>query len=402
MGAATLLPGLSQVRTLDTTYLQEAEQFWTRTGNLWDQVFTEIHEKASTPGGTPWTGQAAAASQERAYVDLIKVRGAAFQLQEAAGIARRGNEQLQARKDEVLEAVSDAREDGFQVGEDYSVTDRSQGRSAEFRAERVAQAQGHAAFIRHLVAALVTTDQQLTEQITAATEGIDELTFREPPAGVDDAIGRDDKHSEVHTVDHHWNQDPKPTPINGPSADDIRRVLEKLPQGTNPRIREVRSSEELERLWEWLGQGGVERPRAYEPDSSKGVWKDLPGGGGVGRRNTAKSTEDSAIDINIPGDKGNWKVHINPRGGVPDIPEPARPVPLKAVAPDRAPVASPPEPAPGPPEPAEAPPVRGVPELPFGGGLTAHSPATGPHPVYGPHHHSVEPPVLGDEPDEVP
>jgi hypothetical protein len=51
----------------------------------------------------------------------------------------------------------------------------------------------------------------------------------------------------------------------------------------------------------------------------------------------------------------------------------------------------------------EAPPVRGgMPELPFGPGLTAHSPATGPHPVYGPEHHSLQPPLLGDELDEVP
>jgi hypothetical protein len=36
---------------------------------------------------------------------MIKVRGAAFQLHEAAGIARQGEAQLQARKEEVLDAV---------------------------------------------------------------------------------------------------------------------------------------------------------------------------------------------------------------------------------------------------------------------------------------------------------
>jgi hypothetical protein len=84
--AATPLPTLSQVQNLDTGYLSEAADYFERTGNLWDEVFAEIHEKFSTPGGTAWEGQAAAAAQERASVDVVKVRGVAFQLHEAAGV----------------------------------------------------------------------------------------------------------------------------------------------------------------------------------------------------------------------------------------------------------------------------------------------------------------------------
>jgi hypothetical protein len=402
MLVATSLPSLSQVQALDTTYLQEADRYWTRTGNLWDQVFTKIHETMSTPRGAPWEGQAAAAAQDRAYIDLMKVRGATFQLHEAAGIARRGDEQLLACKQEVLGAVRDARAAGFEVGEDYAVTDRTRGGSAELRAERLAHAEGHAAFIRHRIAALIAIDQEITTQITAATKDIDNLTFHEALA-LDDTTVHHGKHSVVQPVDHHWKQEPTPTPepgpTKGPSAADIRRVLEKLPAGSDPRIREVRSPDELERLWDCLGQHGAERPGAYGPDPSKGVWKDLPDGGGVGRRRIAKSTEDPAIDIKIPGENGNWKVHINPRGGVPDIPWPAEPAPPEATEPGRGPAETPPEA----PEPVEAPPVRGgIAELPFGPGLTAHSPATGPHPVYGPEHHSLPLPLLGDEPDEVP
>jgi hypothetical protein len=80
-------------------------------------------------------------------------------------------------KEEVLDAVHDARAGGFDVGENYSVTDRSQGGSAEFRAERRAQAQGHAGYIRHRVAALVANDQELTARISAATAGIGNLTL---------------------------------------------------------------------------------------------------------------------------------------------------------------------------------------------------------------------------------
>jgi hypothetical protein len=397
MAVATSLPSLSQVQRLDTTYLQEAQQYWSHTGNLWDQVFTEIHESMSSPGGAPWTGQAAAAAHERAYVDMVNVRGATFQLHEVAGIAGRGDEQLQARKYEVLEAVHAAHEDGFDVADDYSVSDRRGGGSAALRAARLARAEGHAAFIRHRVAALVATDQELAKQISAATEEIDDLNFFETPAAVDG------KHDAIQPVDHHWKQEPTPTPkpgpAKGPTADDIRRILEKLPQGSNPQIREVRSLDELDRLWDWLGQGGVERSDAYGPDSSKGARKDLPGGVIVGRRNSAKSTEGPAIDIKLPGQTGNWKVHINPRGGVPDIPRRATPAPPEKTAPPRSPV----EARPAVPEPAEPPPIPDeIWKLPFGPGLDPYSPATGPHVVYGPDHHSHRPPLAGEDPDEVP
>lgn len=400
MLAAISLPSLSEVQTLDTSYLQEADQYWTCTGDLWDRVFTGIHETISTPGGTSWKGQAAAAGQERAYSDMISVRGAAFQLHEAAGIARRGDEQLQARKQDVLDAVRDARAAGFEVGEDYSVIARSQGGSAELRAERLAEAAAHAAFIRHRVAALVATDQELTTQITAATGEIDNLTFHETP-GVDDTVGSHDKRSAIQLVDNESKQEPTPTPkpelIKAPSADDIRRVLDKLPRGDKPSIREVRTPDDLQNLWEWMTRNGVTNPNRYG-DPAKGEWKDLPDGTGVGQRNAADSTKKPALDVRLPGENGYTKVHINPRGGVPDIPGLARPAPPGATEPGRAPA----ETSPATPKPAEVPPSEGMPELPFGPGLTAHSPATGPHPVYGPEHHSLQPPLLGDEPDEVP
>ena len=56
---ATALPTLSQVQAMGTGYLPEAADYWERTGNLWDEVFTTIHERMSTPGGVPWKGLAA-------------------------------------------------------------------------------------------------------------------------------------------------------------------------------------------------------------------------------------------------------------------------------------------------------------------------------------------------------
>jgi hypothetical protein len=216
---------------LDSTYLREAAEYFEHTGNLWDEVFAEIHAGASTPDATPWQGQAAAAAQHRAYLDMVKIRGAAFRLHEAAGIARRGGEQLQEGKAAVLEAVNEARAAGFDVGEDYSVTDCSQGGLTEFRAQRRAQAEGHAAFIGHRVGALMANDQEIAAQIGAATEGIDNLTFTEPP-GVDDT--GDDKRNGVQLVDHHFKDAPNPAPDPPPggwSSDPLMRAAQKIAYG---------------------------------------------------------------------------------------------------------------------------------------------------------------------------
>jgi hypothetical protein len=358
--ANTSLPTLSQVQTMDTTYLRDAAAYWTRTANLWENVFTEIHYQMSIPAGTRWHGQAATAALKRSYDDMVKVRGASDQLHEAAATARRGDEQLLACKAGVLDAVRDARAEGFETGDDYSVSDRAKGGSAAFRAARQAKAQGHASFIRHRVAALVAADQQLTTRITAATEGIQSLTFHEPPGAHDGIVG-DDKDGRVQPVNHIWKNDPAPTPgpgpNTGPSADDIRRVLDTLPQGDKPWIREVRSPQDLQSLWNWMKQNGAANPNRY-PDPGKGDWMDLPDGTGVGQRHAANSTDNPALDVRLPGPNGYVKVHINPqRGGVPEIPAAPRPAAPKAPPPvEPPPVAHPPvEPAPKPAEPAPIP-----------------------------------------------
>ena len=233
MAAVTSLLTLSQVRSLDTGYLSEAAEYFERTGNLWDEVFAEIHERTSAPGGTPWAGQTADAAEERAYFDIVKVRGAAFQLHEAAGTARQGGLQLQGYKEGVLEAVREARAAGFNVGEDYSVTDRSQGGSSEFRAQRAAQAQGHAAFIGHRVGTLVANDQELATQIVAATRGVENLTFTGSP-GVDDTIANGGKRNGVQLVDHHFKDAPNPAPDPPPggwSTDPLMRAAQKIAYG---------------------------------------------------------------------------------------------------------------------------------------------------------------------------
>jgi hypothetical protein len=87
-------------------------------------------------------GVAAEAAQERAFADLVKVRGLADVLHESAAIARRGAETLYSVKQSVLDAVKDASSAGYIVGEDLSVTYPRGGVATQ------AQAQVYAAHIQ--------------------------------------------------------------------------------------------------------------------------------------------------------------------------------------------------------------------------------------------------------------
>jgi hypothetical protein len=417
--AAIHLPSLSEVQSLDTTYLREAQKYWSTTGNLWDEVFTEVHERMSTPAGTPWRGEAAAAGQERTYNDMVKVRGAAFLLHEAAGIACQGEAQLWARKEEVLDAVRDARRDGFAVSEDYSVIDCFEGGSAEFQAERLAQAEGHAAFIRHRVAALVSTDQELGKRISAATDEIDNLTFRETEG--------DDTRNHAQAVDHTTFKDaPNPAPDPPPggwSQDPLMRAAQKIAYGhaldASKHLKDFPdlTPDQLADLVHRLMQDSINNPNGlilgtsrsdgapviYDPKTNTVVIFDPTGEGRSSDSGTVfkpdngsdyvKGNQASNTEPKIKDRVGSFSPNqFEPRPAGPRAggqPAPLRPPPH---APDQA--APPVERSPGNGKGGEA-----LPKLPFGPGLPWDSPATGPHFVHPPHSiHRM--PVLGEDPEE--
>jgi len=127
--------------------------------------------------------------------------------------------------------------------------------------------------------------------------------------------------------------------------------------------------QDLDNLWNWLKQNGVERPGNY--GNKPGEMVALPDGTIVGRREAAVSTEQPALDVRVPGGKDGYiKVHINPsEGGVPEIPkvgEPVVPEPPRVEAPKPPPVEAP---KPPPVEPMPKPggiPMIGGPGTPIG------------------------------------
>ena len=169
-------PTLSEVLNWDTEHLEKAAGDFARTAEHWEASFTSVRQGTLSPGGTVWEGDAAEAAQQRTSADLVQVGRLADTLHEAAGIARRGAEQLDALKRDTVNAVHDARNAGFVVGEDLSVAETLPG-----RATRSADARAHAATITGRAVALSSADREVASKIAAVTAELTTHHFSERP-----------------------------------------------------------------------------------------------------------------------------------------------------------------------------------------------------------------------------
>jgi hypothetical protein len=306
MAAVAGAPGLSALLAWPTDHLTEAATHWEALGERSYGVSHGVWRDALT---VDWSGEAAEALRTDTHADMMTTSAVVDQLQSAASVARSGASDLDAARSQTRYAVEDARSAGFKVGEDLSVTDRMSGGSAAQQVARQAAAQAFAGNIGERAAQLVSVDAQVASRITAAVAGVGSTFPQTPPTN-----------GQVRAVDNRTFKQAPPSP-KGPSPADIRKVIEKLPEGSRDDIREVRSPEDLQTLKRWMTQHGVDGENRYG-DPGKGSWTDLPDGSKVGERHTAQSTGQNALDIDLTNPQGteNWKVHINPKtGGVPDI-----------------------------------------------------------------------------------
>jgi hypothetical protein len=204
----TPLPTLSQIRNWDTEHLSQAAEDWEAEAQRWETTYEQDYQRVAE---TDWQGRGREAALERAGLDLVKVRGPAWQLREAATAARYGFAQQNGAKELALDAVADAEQAGFSPTEDLSVTDRQTGGSAATRAARQAQAQALAAQIRHRAALLVASNQEIAAKITAAAGNIGGFRFDEPTGAA--TTRSTQKNNGIQLVDNKpWKQDPPPPP----------------------------------------------------------------------------------------------------------------------------------------------------------------------------------------------
>jgi hypothetical protein len=208
MNAGTPLPTLSQIRSWDTEHLSQAADVWEAEAQRWENTFEQNYQRLAA---TDWQGQGYSAALERTGLDLVKVRGHAWQLHEAATTARYGFAQQNGAKEWALDAVADAEQAGFSPQEDLSVTDRHTGGNAATRAARQAQAHALAAQIRHRAALLIASNQEIATKITATAGTIGEFSFGESAGAATTRSSL--QNNGIQTVDNRtWKQDPPPPP----------------------------------------------------------------------------------------------------------------------------------------------------------------------------------------------
>lgn len=351
-------PSLSEIQAWDVTHLENAARDWTATAEYWESSFTSIHRASGSPGGTVWEGAAAEAAQERAFADLVKVRGLADFLHDSAAIARRGAETLYSAKRSVLDAVEEARAAGYVVGEDLSVRSPRGGLTAQ------AQARAFAAHIQARAAQLAVHDKEIAANITSSTAPLHAVTFAETP--------QTSPHSGVQLTDYNvprpldptqWQPPPPGYPQGKPVGpglppDGVRPPVDgPVTAGPSSRPGQQREGE----LHLWDKNGGEWR---YDPGQDQWHYPHWD--------YNSHATPNSRWDnVGINGLPTHREGSAPPRSGN------VGPAPVPAPAP---PAAA--EPAPAPPPAAKAP----APKLGWGEGVGV-GPPIGPHIVPPPHAH---------------
>lgn len=176
-------PSLSELRAASWEFLKTCGENWSRLADGWESAFAEVRTASMRPGGTIWEGSAAHGMQDRTAADAVKVRTPADQLRAADEIAQRCYGQQEANKQSVLAAVEAALSDGFNVDDDYTLTDTLPCYSST--AERDAREQaadGHVSALRSRLNNLVNAEAGIARDLAAATAGLERLSFPEEGA----------------------------------------------------------------------------------------------------------------------------------------------------------------------------------------------------------------------------
>lgn len=214
MAAATL----SQIRAWSTQHLTDAAAYWTQTADKWEDTFLTMRNESHS---VPWQGAGGDALRQRTAEDLSTVTGKADLLRQAAGIARSGASDISAAQRSVLNAVADAQNAGFDVGEDLSVSYTDHGGTAAQQAARQAEAEQMASQIWSRAKQLDGTETKVAGQLTAATTGLGNANFAHNGKGngirlVDNTQGGDNSNDGIPQLPRHdppigrWDGPPPP------------------------------------------------------------------------------------------------------------------------------------------------------------------------------------------------
>ena len=205
-------------------------------------------EQMNAPNGSHWEGQTATQFFEDAHTDRLSVYRSVDHANAVADIAAGGADSLRGGRQQALQAIAQAEQDDFTVGEDLSVTDNYSWNSPANRATRQQAALAHRDYIAHCATRLETENGRIAAKLNAGASEIAGMVpahWREPatvlfqPASTNPETNKSKRQGTVQAVDNHWKQAPSPTPTPPPNPGGMTRTeaAERL-KDVNRRIAE--------------------------------------------------------------------------------------------------------------------------------------------------------------------
>lgn len=197
----------SRIEAFDqtATALSQAATRWRTEAERWQQAAAANVAQMNAPNGTEWQGQAAESAFQMAHTDQLSVSRAVEHAHGLADVAERGSDSLLGARGSALEAIAQAEDNNFTVGEDLSVTDNHSLTAAE-RIARQPAALEHASYIAHCAGRLDADDARIAGQLQA---GAGEMTGIIPAQWQQHG-------AQVQLVDNKFKQDggsvPQPQP----------------------------------------------------------------------------------------------------------------------------------------------------------------------------------------------
>lgn len=167
------MPTRSSVEAWDVSHLEDAAQHWRRTALKWEIGFDDLHRGSYTAGGDTFSGAGAEALQDSTARSSLLATNNAMDLNDAAGRAQLGAEDIHYAKQQVLSSIAAAEDEGFTVGEDFSVTDNQPSGGLLADEQRKVQAATHAGNISSQVTSLVATDEQVAGRVASGFQPTD-------------------------------------------------------------------------------------------------------------------------------------------------------------------------------------------------------------------------------------
>jgi hypothetical protein len=216
----------SRIEAFDQTanQLSQYASRWRAAGDALDHAADTYVAQVANPAGTQWQGQAASAALDAAHTDRVAVTSAVMHTQQMADLAEHGSASLLGAREGALQAIADAEDDDFTVGEDLSVADNEYRSDPARYASRMAKAQAHLAYIEHHAGLLEAENQRVAGQLGAGAaqmDGMTPATWRTAKGGAggpdDTIVGDDHGKPQVRLVDNTTNGTPQ-LPYQEPPA----------------------------------------------------------------------------------------------------------------------------------------------------------------------------------------